>query len=65
VNNQEQATSNLGEVLKEKIMDLQPQASLDSQEPEPHESAESESDTQDGSADSSSVKSQSEETNSI
>ena len=65
VNNQEQATSNLGEVLKEKIMDLQPQASLDSQEPEPHESAESESDTQGGSADSSSVKSQSEETNSI
>jgi len=65
VNNREQATSNLGEVLKEKIMDLQPQASLDSQEPDPHESAESESDTQDGSADSSSVKSQSEETNSI
>ena len=39
VNNQEQATSNLGEVLKEKIMDLRPQALLDSQEAEPHESA--------------------------
>jgi len=65
VNNQEQATSNLGEVLKEKIKDLQPQALLDSQEPEPHESAESESDTQGGSADSSSVKSQSEKTNCI
>jgi small subunit ribosomal protein S1 len=65
VNNQKQATSNLGEVLKEKIKDLQPQALLDSQEPEPHESAESESDTQVGSADSSSVKSQSEKTNCI
>jgi small subunit ribosomal protein S1 len=64
VNNQEQATSNLGEVLKEKIMDLQPQALLDSKEPEQHEPAESESDTQVGSADSFFVKSQSEETNS-
>jgi small subunit ribosomal protein S1 len=60
VNNQEQASSNLGEVLKEKIMDLQPQTLLDSQELEQHESAESELDTQVGSADSFFVKSQSE-----
>ena len=65
VNNQKKATSNLGEVLKEKILDLQPKTLIDSQEPEPNESTESEPDTQIGSVDSPSVKTQSEETNSI
>jgi hypothetical protein len=57
VNNQKQATSNIGKLLKEKMMDSQPQVLLDSQE--------SESDTQTGPADNSSAKPQSEETNSV
>ena len=57
VNNQKQATSNIGELLKEKMMQSEPQALLDSQE--------SESDTQIEQADSSSGKSQSEETDSV
>jgi small subunit ribosomal protein S1 len=57
VNNQKQATSNIGELLKEKMMQSQPQALLDSQE--------SESDTQIEEADSSSGKSQSKENDSV
>jgi small subunit ribosomal protein S1 len=50
-NNQKKATSNLGELLREKMMHSQPQAHSDSQESEIHDAAESESDTQTASAD--------------
>ena len=65
VNNQKQATSNIGNLLKEKMMDSQPQALLDSQESELDEAAESESDIEIGPTESSSAKPQPEETNSV
>ncbi len=65
VNNQKQATSNIGALLKEKMLDSQPQTLLDSQESELDEAAESESDIEIGPTDSSSAKTQPEETNSI
>ncbi|MBU4426003.1 MAG: 30S ribosomal protein S1 [Proteobacteria bacterium] len=65
VNNQKQATSNIGNLLKEKMMDSQPQALLDSQESEFDEAAESESDIEIGPTESSSAKPQPEETNSV
>ncbi len=65
VNNQNQATSNVGELLKEKMMDSQPQDLLDRQESELDEATELESDIEIGSTDSSSAKPQPEETNSI
>lgn len=65
VNNQKQATSNIGTLLKEKMLDSQPQTLLDSQESELDEAAESESDIEIGPTDSSSAKTQPEETNSI
>ena len=54
----------LGELLKEKMMNSQPQALPDSQESELYEAAESESQNQIGPADSTSAKPQSEEVNS-
>ena len=65
VNNQKQATSNIGTLLKEKMLDSQPQTLLDSHESELDEAAESGSDIEIGPADSSSAKPQPEETNSI
>ena len=65
VNNQKQATSNIGKLLKEKMMDSQPQAILDRQESELDEAAESESNIEIGPPDSSSAKPQPEETNSV
>lgn len=65
VNNQKQATSNIGKLLKEKMMDSQPQALLDSEESELDEAAESESDIEIGPVDSSSAKSQPEEAKSV
>ena len=59
MNKQKQATSNLGELLKEKMMNSQPQALPDSPESELGEAAEPESDTQTGPADGSSAKPQS------
>jgi small subunit ribosomal protein S1 len=50
-NNQKKASSNLGELLKEKMMNSQPQALSETQESELPGAAESESDTQTGSAD--------------
>jgi len=60
VNNQERATSSIGALLKEKMLDYQAQSSLDSREPEKQETAES--DTQTGKADRPFSRSQSEET---
>jgi small subunit ribosomal protein S1 len=65
MNNQKQATSNIGKLLKEKMMDSQPQALLDRQESEMDEAAESESDIEIGTTDSSSAKPQPEETHSV
>jgi small subunit ribosomal protein S1 len=65
VNNQKQATSNIGKLLKEKMMDSQPQVLLDSQESELDEEAESGSDIEIGPTDNSSAKPQPEETDSI
>ncbi len=65
VNNQKKATSNIGTLLKEKMMDSQPQALLDSQESELDEAEESESDIEIGPTDSSSAKPQPEETDSV
>ena len=65
VNNQKQATSNIGTLLKEKMMDSQPKALLDSQESELDEAAEPESDIEVGPADSSSAKPQPEKTDSV
>ena len=65
VNNQKQATSNIGTLLKEKMMDSQPQSLLDSQESELDEAAESEPDIEIGPTDNSSANPQPEETNSI
>jgi small subunit ribosomal protein S1 len=45
VKNQQQATSNLGELLKEKMMHSQSQASQDGQESEMNATTESESET--------------------
>jgi small subunit ribosomal protein S1 len=64
VNNQKQATSNIGELIKEKMMNSQPQALPDSQESDLNRAAESESDNQIGPADSTSAKPESEEVNS-
>ena len=64
VNNQKKVTSNLGDLLKEKMMSLQSQALPDSQESELHEAAESESDTRIRPADCSSTIPQSAKTNS-
>jgi small subunit ribosomal protein S1 len=64
VNSQKQATSSLGELLKEKMMNLQPQAALENQKSELSEAVESESDTEIETADSSSEKPKSEEINS-
>jgi len=65
VNHQKQATSNIGDLLKEKMMNLQRQALLDNHESELLEEAESESDIQIAKADSYSKKPKSEETNSV
>ena len=65
VNNQKQATSNIGKLLKEKMMDSQPQVLLDSQESELDEEAESGSDIEIGPTDNSSAKPQPEEANSV
>lgn len=65
VNNQKQATSNIGKLLKEKMMDSQPQVLLDSQESELDEKAESGSDIEIGPTDNSSAKPQAEEANSV
>ncbi len=65
VNNQKQATSNIGTLLKEKMLDSQPQTLLDSQESELDEAEESESDIEIGPTDSSSAKPQPEETDSV
>ena len=64
VNNQEKATSNLGELLKEKMMNGKYQASLETQESDLQEGAESGSDTQIGEDDTSSARPQSGEVNS-
>lgn len=65
VNNQKQATSNIGKLLKEKMLDSQPQTLLDSQESNLNEEAESGSDIEIGMTDNSSAKPQTEETNSV
>ncbi|MFH1481085.1 MAG: 30S ribosomal protein S1 [Pseudomonadota bacterium] len=46
MNNKKKAKTNLGELLKEKMINSQPQVSPDSQESERHEAAEPESDAQ-------------------
>ena len=65
VNNQKQATSNIGKLLKEKMMDSKPKVLLDSQESELDEEAESGSDIEIGPTDNSSAKPQCKETNSV
>jgi len=65
VNNQKQATSNIGTLLKEKMMDSQSQALLDKQESELDEAVESESDIEIGPDDSSSEKPKPEKTDSV
>ena len=46
VDNKEQATSSLGDLLKEKMMNMPPQASHQGQESEPKETAETEPDAE-------------------
>lgn len=48
VNNQQQATSNIGDLLKEKMKDLEPQSVPETQATEMPEAAESESDSKNG-----------------
>ena len=51
MNQQKKATSNLGELLREKMIHSQAEPSLDSQESEVLEAAETESDAQSGATD--------------
>ena len=65
VNNQKKVTSNIGELLKEQIMNAKSQVLPDSQGSELYKAVEPESDTQIEPDDSSSAKLQSEENNTV
>ena len=65
VNKQEKATSNLGELLKEKMMNSHFQVSSDNHEAEPEKAAETESDAQLEPEESPSASAPSEEPNSV